>query len=277
MLFKKYWVVGEVVIALALQIIILYFISKLIGNLPNFSSSSMLIILFVVVQVIPFVISRPDIRKAEEEFKNPTMTNNDCNHYHAKDLTYFEKFSALAKTNLEVWFFYGFLFAAYNIVNGWIIAQNEPSFQKDKPHVGIIIIEYHDYFGKEYLYGFGLDLLINYFRGKIPYAIYPCKTKERFGEIIKDNNVKSIWIFGHGDHGGIRYSATKKILDYKELVATLPSDLKKDSIYQMHCNSGNCPSLAHLLSGDRGFVNNTANSMFKTHTFIREILAAKLL
>jgi hypothetical protein len=276
MTYKKYWVIGEVIIALTVQVTILYFICKIIGNLPYFSLLSMMILLFVIVQApVPFFILRSEIRKAEEEFKNPRIVDKDCSHYDAKDLTYFEKFRALAKTNVEVWFFYGFLFAAYNIINGWIMAQNEPSFQKDKPHIGIILIEYHEFFGKEYLYGFGLDLLINHFRNKTPYAIYPCKTKERFGEIIKDSNVKSIWIFGHGDHGGIRYSATKKILDYKKLVNTLPHDLKKESIYQMHCNSGNCPSLVHLLSDDRGFVNNTTNSMFKTRTFIREILVAE--
>lgn len=262
-LFEKYRILGEVDI---LFVIILYLISQ---------SPFLFESLFLLVQILFIIFAYYSSYEAEQEFKKPSKIENENYSCNDKiDFNSFQKFLTLFRMNLEIWVYYFMIYYAYFIVKDWIIAQDEPFFKKTKP-ICIIIIKYHDFFRKRILYGFGLDLLIKHFRNKTPYAIYPCKTKEGFIEIITDNDVKNVWIFGHGDHGGVRYNSTDKILDYKELVDTLPSNLKKDSIYQMHCNHGNRPSLKYLLSEDRRFANDTKNTMFKIRSFVRKILIAE--
>ena len=269
---KKYWIIGEVCISFISINILTYILSGPIGHVFHLSTLTIFVIFFGCLQVIPIIYSWFEIRKAEEEFANPVNIKTENLIRNEKYPTWKQKFRRIIKTDFEVWVFFSVISQAYFFITGWITAQNEPFFQKEKPHVGIIVIEYHKYFGKEYFYGLGIDLLIKHFRGKTPYTIYPCATRECVVGVIKNKNVKSVWIFGHGDHGGIRYNISDRILDYKELVDTFPKNFKKESVYQMHCNHENYPSLVHLLSEDRGFANNTTNTLFKTRTFVRKIL-----
>jgi hypothetical protein len=180
-------------------------------------------------------------------------------------------FLTFLKSYLEIITGYYSICLFYYIHKGWSMANQKPHFENHKNHVGIIVNIYHDYFGREYCFGFGVDLLIKFFDNKTPYSVYRCRTKEDFFNIVSNPRVTSIWIFGHGDHGGIRCG--DGMFDYRELFGKLsPNFPKKESIYQMHCNDGNLPALVDLLANGRGFVNNSKNYPYGLRHYVNKIL-----
>jgi len=171
----------------------------------------------------------------------------------------------------EIIAFYSLAYYFYYINKAWSSANIQTNIDLNKPHVGIIVNHYHTYFGKEYCYGFGVDLLIESFNNDILYSIYPCETKKRFLEIISNPFITNVWIFGHGNHGTILCGDGK--FTYQDLFNQLPKGFRpKDAIYQMHCNDGKQTSLVELLSNGSGFVNDTKNTMFGLRYYTRKIL-----
>jgi hypothetical protein len=80
----------------------------------------------------------------------------------------------------------------------------------------------------------GIDLLVKHFRVKHhPFYIYVCKTPEEARQVIKNDKIRKIWIFGHGAMYGL-YFGKNGLLNYKEFIDAAKN---KDFIGQFHCNS----------------------------------------
>jgi len=74
--------------------------------------------------------------------------------------------------------------------------------------------------------------LIKYFvRKKIKFKVYLWVNKEKFKEVIKNNNIKIVYIFGHGKRHGIRFE-NGEYLEYEDIKDYPP----KDFVGQYHCN-----------------------------------------
>jgi len=84
------------------------------------------------------------------------------------------------------------------------------------------------------VYAEGIDLLKNYFKNKLhrPIFFYVCRTPDEAKEIIYNEKVEKIWIFGHGTMYGL-YFGKNDFLNYKDL----KDAPKKDFIGQFHCCS----------------------------------------
>ena len=80
-------------------------------------------------------------------------------------------------------------------------------------------------------------------------------------------SISSVWIFGHGNRGGVGFGDS--FYDYSQLKAR---DIKKDYIYQFHCNPGLYESLASIVSDGRGYVNNKVNNPYSNYWNTYEIL-----
>lgn len=160
----------------------------------------------------------------------------------------------------------------YYIDKGYNCAQKFPEFNSNGFHDAIIVT--HGEYSKRMTYGEGIDLIIKKFqKSKIPYKIYDCQNICDFIPIVKNPLTKNLWIFGHGDRGGILIGFD--YLDYKEAFQLNPQEheiLKKDHIYQFHCNCGVNPSLADILSDGKGYVCYTYRSQLQNREHIRQIL-----
>jgi len=162
----------------------------------------------------------------------------------------------------------GSLIHRYYMTKGFDFASKHPEYDSNVPHDAIIIA--HGDYSHKLGYGDGVDLIIKKFQeSQIPYRIYDCQSVSAFKSVVMNRLARNLWIFGHGNRGGIRIGFD--YLEYqKEFEMRL--DLKKEYIYQFHCNSGTKPSLADLLSGGRGYVSNTFRDELQNREHVRQIL-----
>ena len=135
----------------------------------------------------------------------------------------------------------------------------------DNEHDAIIIV--HEKIAEKYMYGCGIDLLIDFFMEKeIPYKLYHCYDLNTFEEIVRNQKAVNLWLFGHGSRGSI--FCGNKDIKYEKL----KDAPRKGYVYQFHCNSGNDKSLAEYLSNGRGYVNNRTSNMIQNREHIKQIL-----
>ncbi|VVB61642.1 Uncharacterised protein [uncultured archaeon] len=105
-----------------------------------------------------------------------------------------------------------------------------------------IIVAYTSSYQKPLLYACGIDILIKHFRDKEEsYKIYDCNNSEQFRRVVFDKNVKSLYVFGHGEKHDIKLG--NEIFHYCEL----ENAPKKEFIAQFHCNHNGGNSLADYL------------------------------
>jgi hypothetical protein len=166
---------------------------------------------------------------------------------------------------IRIVLFYSTPYTAYYIRKGWYSAETYLQFMSDNEHDAIIIV--HEKFAKKCMYGDGIDILIEFFRGKgIPYKLYACYDLNTFEGIVRNQNAINLWIFGHGSRGEIKCG--NQSLKYEKLKDAPP----KRYIYQFHCNLGNDASLAEYLSNGRGFVSNRLRDIVQNREQIKQIL-----
>ncbi|MBU1205173.1 MAG: hypothetical protein KKE93_04675 [Nanoarchaeota archaeon] len=127
-------------------------------------------------------------------------------------------------------------------------------YESEGKHRAIIIA--NDYkFNKESFYVDGAEILIRYFlKNKIPYKVYDKINKQKFKEIILNNNIEHVYIFGHGSKHKITIKK-KEYLFYCEFEG-YPKN--KEFIGQFHCNVGGGKSLAEYIAKNpkKCFVTN---------------------
>lgn len=156
----------------------------------------------------------------------------------------------------------------YYMNKGFDCASKYPECDSNVPHDAIVIA--HGDYSQKLGYGDGVELIIIKFRNsRIPYRVYDCQNVSAFRDAVMNPLARNIWIFGHGDRGGIRIGFV--YLEYKKEFE-MYRDLKKAYIYQFHCNSGTKPSLADLLSDGRGYVSNTFRDELQNREHVRQIL-----
>ena len=136
------------------------------------------------------------------------------------------------------------------------IKVDSPEFSMNNNHTAIIIaissgFQIFDVF-KDSVYGEGIDLLINYFlHEKLPYKVHVCEELRCADSVIRDPKVKELWIFGHGKKNYLSFGNNGK-LKYQNFSGLE----KKDFIAQLHCNTGDGPSLVELLSDGKGIFSD---------------------
>ena len=147
--------------------------------------------------------------------------------------------------------------------------EENPQYHSDLPHNGIIIC--HGTRDNHPFYGFGSDQLVHYFVEKgIPYRVYNCFTFDDFVDVVHNNSVQVMWIFGHGNRGGvgIGHSCLVYAKDIPEV------DLhKKIAVYQFHCNGGVAMPLSRLVVDGWDFQEEGLNTGYKLRAHIEQILA----
>jgi len=117
-------------------------------------------------------------------------------------------------------------------------------------------------------YGLGFSYLISFFKKyNYSYKIYSCNSCEDFEKVMNNPSGISVWIFGHGDHGSVGFGDL--FYEYSQLKG---KSIKKDYIYQFHCNPGSYESLASIVSDGKGYVNNDFNTPNSNYWNIYEIL-----
>jgi len=90
--------------------------------------------------------------------------------------------------------------------NYYIKIQTKSSKGKNRKHLAIILVRYNIIY-KTFFY-----VLIHFKKfftilnqNKISYVVYVIDTKEEFIDIVKDKNVKALFIFGHGRKHGLKF------------------------------------------------------------------------
>lgn len=233
----------------------------------------MLIIFVIIVQIVPYhmILSKRKNFNYQNLFQKRENSSEKIREFYHLLFKNHRNLGFSIQTFFEAAFFYSSLPIVYYIWNGWNIVNNQNFNQKEKPHVGIIIMEYHKYFGKHFFYGCGIDILIRHFNQETPYCVYPCSTKEHVLKVISNQDVTSLWLIGHGDHGGI--SCTDDFFEYEKEIINLPQNFqKKDAIYQIHCNCGTGKSLVELLANGKGFVNTEEIQLIEYRILIEKLL-----
>lgn len=169
---------------------------------------------------------------------------------------------------------YSSIFDFKLIQKGWNEAVSSPEYHSNDEHDAIIIIFYSP-FSREYFSIAGLDLLIPFFvKNKIKYRVYSCENSEIFFKIVNNPKTTTLWIFGHGYRGGVRFS--DMIVSYSDLFENLSEDAKnKKYVYQFHCNSGCEKSLSECVAQGRGFANFKKLTPYAIRGYLKNILRDK--
>lgn len=152
------------------------------------------------------------------------------------------------------------------IVKSVCYTNKNPEFLSDKEHTAIILA--NNYSPENFsLYLDGVDLLIKYFKtNEMSYKVYKEVTGKDFKEIVKNQKVKSLYIFGHGCKHGIKFERSDFIY-YCEL----QDAPKKDFIAQLHCNHGGGFSLADYLAKE-SYVIDGKRRWWQNRLYFREKL-----
>ena len=139
-------------------------------------------------------------------------------------------------------------------------------FQSNKEHTAIILA--NNYFPEKFtLYLDGIDLLIKCLKTKKEsYKVYKEVTGNDFKEIVRNQKVKSLYIFGHGCKHGIKLGRNDFVY-YCEL----QDAPKKDFIAQLHCNHQGGFSLADYLA-KKSYVIDGKISWLQNRLYFRKKL-----
>jgi hypothetical protein len=218
------------------------------------------------------------IRKnqAKDDLINP---KNDSERLSAK---FFDAIYMLPRPLLKIILFirrmiieptlsYGFVYCAVLIQKDWYAIYRNQELLSDGNHDALVINTYSE-IAPSLLIGCGIVLLIEAFKNRNqPFKIYFCKSKTQFFDIINNPKTTRLWIFSHGDRGGV--SCADGYFLYSDLVNQLKPEAKqKEAIYQFHCNPGYKLSLVQLLSVKSGFVNHRLNDPAGIRAYIEEII-----
>lgn len=145
------------------------------------------------------------------------------------------------------------VFAVYIIISGecWVnslknqlFPENLNSYNQD--HDAFVVIHSMGCFN--FIRYSGFDILIKFFTShRYPFKIYHCYKSEDFITVLKNENTKYIWIFGHGWRGGITFGGTRTLshlftpnitsFSYKKIQDEWEKYPKKKFIGQFHCNN----------------------------------------
>lgn len=142
-----------------------------------------------------------------------------------------------------------------------------------KKHIAVVLA--NNYF-PENIMAFSSDVvvkLIKHLKKKNKnYQIYDKITSEKLKEIIMNKNVKSIFLFGHGQRHGIKVGRNETVY-YCEF----PNHPKKELIAQFHCNHANGKSLADY--GKKpiySFITDDVQNQIKINKQLKEIIKRRL-
>jgi hypothetical protein len=98
-------------------------------------------------------------------------------------------------------------------------------------HVAIILIRYNILFKSLFYPLMKLKYFFNILnKNSIPYTVYLVKSKEEFIDIINNKQVKSVFVFSHGQRHGIKFG--NEIWHY----CNLPKVKHIQFVGQFHCN-----------------------------------------
>ena len=112
-------------------------------------------------------------------------------------------------------------------------------------HLAIILIKYNILFKSLFYILMNLKyLFVLLTKNNIPYTVYVVKTKEEFTDIIKDKQVKSVFVFSHGQRHGVKFG--NEIWHY----CNLPKVKHIQFVGQFHCNHYTGKSLYEHLECD---------------------------
>lgn len=143
------------------------------------------------------------------------------------------------------------------------------AFRADMPHNGIVIC--HGNRNSLPFYGSGADQLLHYFLERhIPYQLYNCFTFDDFVSVVQNDAVQVMWIFGHGNRGGV--GLKDGCLSYRDNIPCVKRH-KKISVYQLHCNGGTAIPLSQLVVDGWDFREEGLTLGYKTRAHIKQILA----
>ncbi|MBP1927710.1 hypothetical protein J2741_000257 [Methanolinea mesophila] len=154
---------------------------------------------------------------------------------------------------------------------GYHLAVTKREYIQGREHDGIVIV--HENIAKMSFYGDGVGILIKFFYEQeppIPYKVYHCDTLQKFIEVVRNPDVTSLWIFGHGQHSGIGCGVNHLI--YELTFPPPPKTPEKKYIYQLHCNSGCGISLTDILSHQRGFANYRNSDPYINQFYVKQII-----
>jgi hypothetical protein len=260
-----------------LHLIMLFIVFSII-QLPNTISVILLYLVFFVLVLYDnanvYNLAKKGKEKAKKDLVSPI---NDSETIYNKFLDWVDKWprqllkiTKFIQRNLQIAQTYGIFLTANLVRKEWYLACDNPDFLSSKEHDGIIVIVYNK-LSSSAMFGCGIDLLINHFKNNNPYKIYLCHDENEFLKIINNPKMIRIWIFGHGDRGGVSF--TDGYCNYEELVKKIdPESKKKDAIYQFHCNVGYKRSLVQLLPVKKGFVNHSINDEWAIREYIKNII-----
>jgi hypothetical protein len=172
---------------------------------------------------------------------------------------------------IEPTFSYRLVYSAVLIQKDWYAIYQNQELLNDSNHDALIINIYSK-IAPSLSIGCGIFLLIEALKNRNqPFKIYFCKSKTQFFDIINNPKTTRVWIFSHGDRGGV--SCADGYFLYSDLVNQLKHEAKqKEAIYQFHCNPGYKSSLVQLLSVKSGFVNHRLNDPSGIRVYIEEII-----
>ncbi|WP_156168461.1 hypothetical protein [Methanoculleus sediminis] len=138
--------------------------------------------------------------------------------------------------------------------------------KQDSEKYDAIIIVSDKCYKRSRMYG-SIDLLIDFFsKNQISYQIFHVDLKEEVRAIISDPLAQSLWIFGHGDRGGV--SCRDGFFEYSMVNIAH----KKKYVYQFHCNGGTDEPLFSIISEGRGYSSNRVTDTFKNRRDVKQIL-----
>jgi len=243
---------------------------------PPISPVGLFVLLAICANIPSIVFVTIGKRKARKDLISPINDSNgrlNCAYEHVSnfDRKYpFLKINFL-KRNSQIASSYGPIYGAYLIGKDWLSACKNSEMLSSENHDAIVVPVYNR-FSSSAMMGFGIDLLINFFHdNNHPFKIYLCETRENFLSVLNTRKAKRIWIFGHGNRGGVAFSNGSWL--YSDLFIKLTSDGKeKEAIYQFHCNPGNKLSLVELLSVKKGFVNHSINDQYAIREYLTQII-----
>jgi hypothetical protein len=114
----------------------------------------------------------------------------------------------------------------------------------------LIIINNKRFTGNNFVFGSGIDLLVDYFiANSIKFKIYDCHDSESFYKSIEKTKAQNLWIFGHGDRHGISFGKEKG--DYCPFCKVVGSN-RRSFIAQLHCCHKTGKTLWEYLSDKPG-------------------------
>lgn len=150
--------------------------------------------------------------------------------------------------------------------------EDNPELANSPDYVAIIIAVNYSFLDifQDSVFGEGVELLIHFFKERgLSYKVKICRAPKDAEEIIVDPNAKSLWIFGHGKKNNLAFGKNGR-LKYKKFEGC-PD--KKTFIAQLHCNTGEGPSLLDVMSDGNGICGNYYRYSLQNRQEIQEWIA----